>query len=239
MPPAQLSKKFFNKVKIIILFIFLVLFFLNLFLFLENFFKIKEIEVNEKNIKIIGLDSLYGKNIIFLNEEKTVEKLIKNNPSIKNIVISRILPAKLSLSLTFTHPLAQLVVDKGFFYLDDNGKIIEKSKNQSVSLPFLNFYQKIYFDDYQPGQEIFFGEIKKSLYLLKKINQMGLTIKHLDISGNNVIVFNLENKKIIFDSLKDQQLQLYQLGQIIKAFKIKGENYQEIDLRFDKPVVRF
>ncbi len=239
MLPIQLLKKFFNKIKIIIFFFFLVIFFFNLFLLLENFFKIKEIEVNERNIKIIGLENLYGKNILFLNSEKTTERLIKENPAIKTIVIQKKLPSKLLLNVVFANSIAQLAVDAGYFYLDEDGKIIKKTRNPSFSLPQINFYQKIYYSDYQSGQQIYFEEIKKSLYLLKKINQIGLTIKDLDISGNNVIVFNLENKKIIFDSLKDQQLQLFQLEQIIKAFKIKGENYKEIDLRFDKPIVRF
>ena len=54
-----------------------------------------------------------------------------------------------------------------------------------------------------------------------------------------MLLFNVGEKKIIFSSEKEAGSQLFQLQQIVKQFKVEGRAFKEIDLRYDKPVVRF
>jgi len=55
-----------------------------------------------------------------------------------------------------------------------------------------------------------------------------------------MLVFKLDNgKKIIFSVKKDREEQDYLLETIIRQFKIQGKEFQEIDLRFNKPVIAF
>lgn len=231
--------KFFHKLKKLIVFIVIVFIIFFVLFFLDTFFKIKEIQIESDNKKILGIEKLIDKNIFLLNEDVVTKQILKENPLIKSIKINKQLPSKIILSVEFSFPQAQIITGDGFFYIDDRGKVIKKTKEKLLSLPLINFYQKIYYQNYQIGQIIDFNEIKIGLFLLKKTTDLGLKINRLDIGGDNMLVFYLDNKKIIFDSLKDKEIQAYQLEQIIKSFKIQGKDYQEIDLRFEKPVVRF
>ncbi|MEK9169228.1 MAG: hypothetical protein AAB788_00635, partial [Patescibacteria group bacterium] len=72
---------------------------------------------------------------------------------------------------------------------------------------------------------------------LKQINLRPLTI---DIKGQDMLVFNLNDSKVIvFSNSKDKDVQDYQLELIIRQFKIEGKEFKKIDLRFNKPIIQF
>ena len=50
-------------------------------------------------------------------------------------------------------------------------------------------------------------------------------------------LYTIDNKQFLFSAEKDKEIQIYQVEEICKEFKIKGKEFQIIDVRFDKPVV--
>ncbi len=237
---ASLSlKKYSNKIARWFFFILLTAaVFIGLY-FLNDGIKIKKIEVINSGSNILGLDELKKTSLIFLNEKETVDFILKKNPLIKDVKIEKKFPSTLILKLTYDRTLAVLVVNNGYFNLSEQGKIISKSRKMNDSLPKINFYQKLNFQFYNAGDSISFQDIKNGLFFMKSLNDLNLKVDNLDINGIDVLLFKLNDKKIIFSSVKDRELQIYQLEQIIKQFKIEGKSFKEIDLRFDKPVVRF
>jgi hypothetical protein len=109
-----------------------------------------------------------------------------------------------------------------------------------TSIPVINYYQKLNNDSFQTGDWIDYEDIKQTLFFIDKLNQINLKTLIIDISGQDMLVFNLNgDKKIIFSIKKAKELQDYQLELIIRQFKIEGKEYKTIDLRFNKPVIGF
>lgn len=194
---------------------------------------------NKKNINLIGLDRLTNRSLIFFNQTKESLKLADSNPVIKKVTITKILPDKIILELTEDRPIAVLQADQGYIFLSELGKIISKRKETDNQLPQINFYQNLYYYQYQLGEIIDYQEVLGSLKFLKLISGLGLTVDTVDINGVHMVAFNLVNKKILFSLEKDYQAQAFQLESIIKQFKVQGKEFVSLDLRFDKPVIRF
>lgn len=239
MPANTLLKKSLAKLGYIftLILIFSLIFFS--LVFFDNYFQVKKIKIVGSKINIFGLNEITGKNIIFISEEKIKEILKEKNPLINSLLIEKKYPDTLVLKITLYQPIGELIVNSGYFQLAEDGKIIAKSKKENEKIAKINFYQKLNYQSYNQGEIISFKEILDGLYFLQSLIDMNIKADSLDINGINMIVFKLENKKIIFSSEKNKELQVFQVKEIIRRFKIEGKNYKEIDLRFDKPVIRF
>lgn len=239
MPANTLLKKSLAKLGYIftLILIFSLIFFS--LVFFDNYFQVKKIKIVGSKINIFGLNEITGRNIIFISEEKIKEILKEKNPLINSLLIEKKYPDTLVLKITLYQPIGELIVNSGYFQLAEDGKIIAKSKKENEKITKINFYQKLNYQSYNQGEIISFKEILDGLYFLQSLIDMNIKADSLDINGINMIVFKLENKKIIFSSEKDRELQVFQVKEIIRRFKIEGKNYKEIDLRFDKPVIRF
>ena len=107
-------------------------------------------------------------------------------------------------------------------------------------MPIINYYQKLNFRSFQTGDWIDFKDIKQTLFFVEKLSQLNLIPLTIDIKGQDMLVFNLnDNKTIVFSNSKDKEDQSYQLELIIRQFKVEGKEYKKIDLRFDKPIIQF
>ncbi len=235
MLQKSLFKKSFLK---IFLLIFLVGFLLGALFLLKNYFIVKKIIINQ-SVHLIGLQDLYNKNIILLNEDYYEKALIQKNPKIKTVKIKKQLPETLILNIELDSIIAKIQADKGYFYLSKEAKVIIKSKEDLNQFPLINFYKKLYLSSYQVGEKIDFIDLKKTLYLIDKLKEISLFSYNIDIYKNNMILFNIADKKVYFSFEKEIDLQLYQLKEIVKSLKIKGEYFKEIDLRFNKPILRY
>jgi len=227
------------KIKFFIVFIFFFIIFFYLDFFLNNYFRIKKIEIIGLKKSIFGLNEIQGENLLFISEKKTKKNLEEKNPFIKEIFFKKKFPSTLILEVAFYQPIAQLIVKDGFYDLAENGKIISKSREENKNLTKLNFYQKLNYQSYNIGEKLFFKEIIDGLYFLKSFADINMKVDNLDINGTNMLVFNLIDKKIIFSSEKEKKLQVFQMKEIIRRFKVEGKQYREVDLRFDKPIIRF
>lgn len=252
MPPKSLSKHYFprfnSKLKIYSLIVVIVLMVFFTFLFLNSYFLLKTINIegNITNNKLIGLESLKGANMLFLSIQTIADTINKNNPAIMIEDITKEYPDKLYLKLESLDSLAQLKLNIGFAQLSENGKIYKKIKEKDKKLPVISFYQK--FDYYQlnTGESLDYEEITTALFLLKICQDLDLKVESIDISGLSMIVFNLKDpdsigidKKILFSAQKGREKQANELETLLRQFKIKAQEFKMLDLRFDKPIVKF
>ena len=252
MQQKQLSKKFWlkflPKVKLyFIIFLLTVLFFL-LLLGFNSYYQLRTIRLEGDRIKdqIIGLGGFKRSNLYFLSTATIIDLINENNPNLLVAEAVKQFPDTLVLKLKYIEPIAQLKLNLGFAQLSADGKILKKIKtdqsppSQKVSqLPIINFYQQLDFYQIAPGSSLDYEEILVTLFLLKKGSDLDLKIESIDISGLNMIVFNLIGKKIIFSAEKDKDKLALELEAIIKQFKIEAKEYKILDLRFDKPIVKF
>ncbi|MBI3619922.1 hypothetical protein HY214_02145 [Candidatus Roizmanbacteria bacterium] len=214
-----------------------------LFLFYSYpLFAVRKIAIDgsDRSLPLKGLTTLYRANLLLLSTEEKADDLLRENPRLKTVVVTKEYPATLHLTYTFLTPVVFFTVDDGFYILSEEGKILERlHKKSDLPLPIITYYQKIPFQQYKAGNILSFKDIQDSLAYLKKIVELSLPIDSIDIKGTNMIVCNLKEKTIIFTTSKDRGKQLFELESIVRKFKIEGREFTSLDLRFDKPVVTF
>lgn len=222
--------------------------------YLSDFFSIKSIEVVSElpADKIIGINTLKNKNIFFLSVKESEEALLSQNPGVAHISIQKHYPNSLIILIRPTAPLAYLRLNGGYALLDDNSKIVAKTKTPEKPLPLINFYQLFDFAQMRIGETLIYKEMVAAIYLLKSAQDLNLRVESIDINGLSMIVFNVKNPArggeshptdmpvtILFSGEKNKDKQAFELETIIKRFKIEAKEFKTLDFRFDKPVVTF
>lgn len=231
--------KFFRRFKNRILFFTVFLLFLIIFFFIKNFFSVSVIEI-EGGVKLKGLEMISKKIIFLIFSSQTEKKLIEFNPKVKQVKVTKIYPNKIRIKIIQSFPLAVLPVNSGYFILSDDGRILEKKKkNDKKDLSIINYYQKFNFGGYSVGEWLTYQEILTALYFLQKLNYLGLKINAVDIKGLDMLVFNKGDEKFFLTTKRDKNQQYNDLKILIERFKIEKVEYETIDVRFDKPVVKF
>ena len=233
--------KFLSKLKFFLFFSFLCLIFFSILFFINQFFLIKKIElISDREFLLSNKDELINKNLIFINQDEIAKKIILENSLLKQVVVNKVWPITLKITVYFYEPIAALIVNQGFFNLSTDGRILSKIKDGQPSLPIINYYQKLNGNSFQTGDWIDYKDIQQTLFFIDKLGQINLVPLTIDIKGQDMLVFNLNgDKKIVFSNKKEKELQDYQLEFIIRQFKIEGKEFKSIDLRFDKPVISF
>lgn len=236
-----LLTKFLNKFKFFLFFSLLCLLFFSILFFINQFFLIKKVElISDKKFLLANKNELINKNLIFINQDKIAKKIILENSLLKTVILDKVWPVTLKITVYFYDPMAALIVNQGFFNLSADGRILSKIKDGQPSLPIINYYQKLNGNSFQTGDWIDYKDIQQTLFFIDKLRQINLVPLTIDIKGQDMLVFNLNgDKKIVFSNKKEKELQNYQLEFIIRQFKIEGKEFKKIDLRFEKPVISF
>jgi cell division septal protein FtsQ len=233
--------KFLNKLKLFLFLSFFCSLFFTALFFVNQFFLIKKIElISDRKFLLYNKDELINKNIIFIDQDKIAKKIILENSLLKQAVVNKVWPATLKVEVSFYEPITALVVNQGFFYLSEDGRILSKIKDNQLQLPVINYYQKLNNSSFQTGDWIDYKDIQQALFFIDKLEQINLLPLTIDIKGQDMLVFNLnDDRKIVFSNRKEKELQNYQLSLIVRQFKIEGKEFKKIDLRFEKPIITF
>ena len=239
MQPVSSHKKFSKPKYLLSLLLFSTLGTLSL-LFLDYYFQVKKVEIISGKLKETqSFENIFiGKNILFLNEETVKKNISKSNPQVGDVRLEKIYPNTVRIRVELDNPVAILTVDQGLFVLNNSAKIISKVKNNNTNLPKINYYQKLNYSSFVLGDYVEYNDIKTTLFFLKKLEELDLGVVNVDINGLNMIRLNLKSGVILATTEKDLETQAYQLEKIIKQFRIEGKEFETLDLRFDKPVVK-
>jgi cell division septal protein FtsQ len=228
---------FYQKIKKPLLFFLYFSFFLAFFLLVKRTFSVSTIDVlGDKNLK--GAIKIKGKIIFFISSSKTERELVNLNPEVKKAKIIKIYPNKIRIEVEKDSPVVSFSVAGGYFFLGQEGRILAKKKEGEKNLPSINYYQKLHYQGYDTGEKLSYKDILDSLYFLVEFNYLGIRINSIDINSLNMIIFNLGDKKIFFTTSKKREEQYQTLKKLIERFKIEKVEYESIDLRFEKPIVK-
>ncbi len=227
------------------IFVFSFFIYLSINFFLKNdlsFFSIKKITIKSNRCSnLIGLDLLKNKNFIsiLINKKKLEESLKLSNSQVDSIEINLVSINEVGVDVSCFLPIAYLKQDSSFFYLSENGRILFKKKEKTKNLPEIYFYQKIPIYSYKTGDWLQFKDLKMALSMIKTLNDLNYKVEKVEVKSEDFIVLYTNNKNIIFSSSKDEFKQKLELTEILKQFKIKGRDFQKLDLRFSKPIIVF
>lgn len=239
METKKLSPPSSSKIKKPFFVFLLFLASLTTIFFLDLKTRVKTIAIrNEGNHKMTGLDDYKNISLFLIDDSEIAGDLKKKNPDIKSVRIKKKFPSSLLIYPDFYRPSAILTVSTGYFILSEDGRILAKTKENLNDLPVVNYYQKLNYYSYSSGDYLDLKDIGLGILFSERLARLGFKVDILDIADRDMLVCNVGEKKIIFTAVKDTELQLYELNQIIRQFKIKGQDFKAIDLRFEKPVIK-
>ncbi len=207
-------------------------------------FSIEKIEVKgSADREIIGLKEAYGQNIFVFDTDKFKNRIKLLNSYIKRVEVYKEYPDRLRVEVSYRRPLGYLKVNKGYYLLDEEGRILERLRKQEVELPIINFYQRFNFDDFLPGEFLEYTELSYSLKILELLDGLGLRANGVDILRGDMIRFNLKENdfrvNVIYATVeKEIDKQMWELKEIFRYIKISGKKASEVDLRFKRPILR-
>lgn len=245
--------------KIIFLGLVLLLATSSYFFIRSNFFIITSIYVQSDKItcsdnsQIRDSSNLFGQHIVFFDAQFIKNNLKNKFLCIKEVIISRKFPDRVSIYATGREPKAILLTLKNkestssadveniatpsaraqevdsSYLVDDESVIYTKEIGQATAV-------KIFFN-----QKLELGKtpdllIPNSLKILDKVKIYGLEPQETEILNEIFIIYSVP--KIVFNLSGDLDTQLASLQLILNKAKIDRESLRFIDLRFDKPVIK-
>lgn len=141
--------------------------------------------------------------------------------------------ATTSATATYSGILTPLEKPKEYFLSDNEGFIF----SLVARLPSLSVVE--YWDDsLQIGSSINSPIFKKLLAIINKLKEFEVAVSGVKVYPTNVVLV-LASPPILFSLDGDVENQLAALQLILQKAKIDDENMFFIDLRFDKPIVKF
>lgn len=236
-------------------------------LFFSLIFRVKELEVNLDKIDCAQVEQIknlqiVGKNILFLNESKIEKDLKAKYVCVKKVVLTKQFPNKITVILSGREPaalfyrLSNVASDSaqiaGFLNIatqsgqiasfsgqlssasgmlvDEEGVIFAKSQ-ENITLP------KIYKWTLQFDEKIDEQDLKQVINILISLKNLNMVTFEVNLFLKDVLVSS--NPRVLFSLKQDINIQLAALQLIMTQAKISEENIEMIDLRFDKPIVRY
>lgn len=189
----------------------------------EKYRCIKSVKIIRHFSNSVTLEVNGRKGMAYLKSQSLAES--SATPSL-NLILENI--ASSGAEATYSLSLSK---EEEFFLVDDEGVIFNKTLI-NAPLPI------IYILDKNIPEQVINMFLKKLVNAFSKITSYGLTLNNVIVFPQQVAIIDTDIKivSIINDQL-DKQLAALQL--IINKAKIEGISIQLIDLRFDKPVVKY
>jgi cell division protein FtsQ len=226
------------------IFVFLFLIGGLIFFLTSDYFKISILDCEKRNLpcsekeRILFLD-LIGENIFLLDVNK-LSKSIKNNYSlIKEVEIEKKIPNKVLIKIKEREEFASFSKDgKVWFIIDSLGFILKKAYEKPKNLPeIFSPHNQL---SLNIGQKLDQREVACSLLILEQLKDSFILLDGLVLGEKGTITLFLTDDVIASLSAKKKMLmQVDSLQFILRQSKIEGRLPSLIDLRFDKPVVRY
>lgn len=259
--PIQVTKIRFKKILRILLKSILII--SGIYLISSSYGKIDLIKIStiyihsDKEINTNDFKNLSKFNIFNVNIDKLKANISKNNPGIEQVYIQKLFPNALSVNIIDRIPVGIAVNgtlteininpnasgsadirydfqknDGGDFFIDVNGYLFNKS-NQELPIMGTDLQNKTAGDRISEPTVLF---MLQTLQKLKTTHEAASWI----VNKNNKVVLKLsDGSLILLDSNSNIEEQLSSLQIITNRFRIEGRKFEYLDLRFQKPVVKF
>ncbi|MFH1547052.1 MAG: FtsQ-type POTRA domain-containing protein [bacterium] len=223
--------------------LFYLAFNLNIF-YVQNF----EIEAFEKD-ELAYLDEeeirdeiseFIGIRLFQLDVSKVEKKLRDNFPFISQVYVSKRAPNSLSIKIIERVPTLKLVKGNAGYLVDDGGVILGECveyEKYCENVPFVGV--TYYLGEINVGEKPFITELDEVIILAEHQSDLGLDIVEFLVPTERVIsvVFD-DSTRGIFSTEKDIENQISLYSYTRENLLLKNEKFKEIDIRFDRPVIR-
>ena len=170
--------------------------------------------------------------------EKLQKNLVELNPIIAKVEVTKVYPNRLNLNLKTVKPIVAIKVADEYILLAVNGRILQKLKVKPSALTEVFYYQQLFKEQIKIGELLGYKDLQIAIRFVDILSSFGYKVKRVDINSFYMIRLELEDsREILVTTEKNIQKQEYQIGAILRQFKVDGTNFKRIDVRYDKPVM--
>lgn len=205
-------------------------------------FRVQQMSVSGemKSFPVKGKTQYKGQYLWRVDISDVKEYLSNANPYYRIVSIEKKYPSTLEVEVSRLIPTAYLAIGEGYVLLSSEGIVLEKVREvEKHTIPVITFYQNVPYNSFQRGDEIGFKEVEDCLYFLELIQSARIKVNSIDIEGFHMLGLYTDSGTFLFSSEKDTDLQKYQFEQSMMHLSLEGVTIKTLDLRFDKPIIRF
>jgi cell division septal protein FtsQ len=186
------------------------------------------------DVSIIVDKNKLGDNLVLLNTDALRKQLLGEYIQLDDISLSKRLPHSLILDIKFKKPVARIITDKRIAVIDKNGIVITGYREEFSHLPVLNFGVH----DVPDGTVIDKPEVRTSLSFLEQLPS-GIAIDEMTIQNGQTLQAKMGKTSIFIDLNTAINPAVSTLQTLLAGFRMKGTMPTSIDLRFDKPIIKY
>lgn len=224
-------------------FLFLIVVFACIAFMHSSYFAITKISVEGNKYltaaQIMDLSRIKEGMNIFSLKTNEITNSIKTNCWVEDVQLVRELPTKVVIKVEERTPLVTIPIQQRFINLDKQGVVLSNDISCQENLPLitgLNISSRL-----NPGQVI---QSKELLYVLKGLNMLDSNalarISEVNLQQkDNLLIYMLDGMEIRLGGFNDLVKKINLLIPILQDSQIKNSSIEYIDMRFNKPVIKW
>jgi len=208
----------------------------------SSFFKVDSIEikganqVSREDIERIVRIETAGKNV-WNADINVIKEKIESIPLVKEAVVSKVLPNTIKVVVTERTPQLVAQVDSGFFWIDDEAKILKRSKQGETNWFLVGLDQGKNEKANKENQE----RAKMAIKIKEELEKIGANdkIKVLDLSNLSapkLLVDDSNETVAIFLNKDDFAKSILKALEVLKG---RGKEIEAVILQKDDIIIRF
>lgn len=216
-----------------VVFLLLTLFGVLVYVIVTYVFVLRFVEVKGDGLGVVVNEHGLPKNLLFFPTDAIEKQILRDNPLIADIHIEKKYPNTLVISATQRVAVATITRGGVVAVLDGSG-IILSFEDKNYQLPMLEF-------DVSPGPigtALTDPNVQGALMFLVRTKSLLPIQKITNGEGSSLLAIS-DKTNILFAQQSDGQAIAATLQTLLSGFRIKGTLPTTIDLRFDKPIVKF
>lgn len=200
---------------------------------INRIFTIRNVEVAGEGIQIEVDATTLPRNLLFFPVGQVTQQLLRDYPLVGMVTIQKKYPNTLRITAVPRKPFVIAGIDRETYLLDEQG-IVLKQYPLETGLPLI----RIAVGGVLPGVKISDPAVLASVNFIRE-TQNFVPIWEITLNDTTSLRAQTATMSIVFAQHADIPLLVRTLQTVIAGFRIKGTLPTYIDLRFDKPIVRF
>lgn len=199
---------------------------------INRLFLISSIEVAGDGVDIVVDGAKLPKNLLFFPSDKIAAQLTQENPLVSHVSIRKKFPSTLVIVVTARVALA--VVRANASAIVDREGVVLSFESDAHGLPIID----VGVEPGLLGESIKDPKVVTTLTLLAD-SQSFAKIEKITNKNSTSLKATMNKTSILFTQNSNAQALASTLQTLLTGFRIKGTMPVLIDLRYDKPIVKF
>lgn len=214
--------------------VFFVIALIGVYFGIIKLFSIQEIKVVGSSLGVTVDKRRFPTNLLFFPAERLRTELLNQNPILADVIFEKRYPHTLILTPILRSPVALLTAPTRRVFIDSRGYALSDAGVAPPRLPVITAPVS----GIRLGQQLTSTPIQQSLSFIAGVKDI-MNVETITIADDGQIRAHGGKLDILFTQSEDIKTILTTLQTLFSGFRIKGTLPTVIDLRFDKPVVKF